>query len=162
MLNFRDANLLGNQSPFDVKKDGERSKMCSPQLSKKSENNLLTKNDDTPKMCSSKLSEKSETQELKKTSEHNISPLNWGGPAGQIFRIFGMWCVDAIIQDKFHVDCNEGHGAGFPKSGVSHSLSSYLQSVIFVSYKLWLSALRLCLKTMISFRFEIGSLYNFG
>jgi len=49
----------------------------------------------------------------KKTSEHDISPLCRGGPAGPIFTIFGMWghTADVITHAKFQVNRSKGLGS---------------------------------------------------
>ena len=58
-------------------------------------------------------------KKVKKTFEHDISPLCLGGPARTIFTIFGMWghTTDVITPVKFQVDRSKGLGLGVPKIG---------------------------------------------
>jgi len=64
-------------------------------------------------MCSPELRKKSAKKNIKnvkKTFEHDISPICRGGPARPIFSIFGIWghTADVITLVKFQVDRSKG------------------------------------------------------
>jgi len=69
------------------------------------------------------LARNQKPKNVKKTFEHDISPLCRGDPTWPIFTIFGMWNQSFQISSRLRQALGS-HGG--PKSGVSHWLSSSL------------------------------------
>ena len=81
-------------------------------------------------MCS-ELRKKSQ-KKIKKTFNHDISPLCRGAPAGPTFTVFGVWgqIPDVITHVKFQIDWSRGLGATGAQNRVSYSLSNRSHSSV--------------------------------